>query len=147
MNKIEHIRNILNSFEKLTGRVLIERTSPYKDFMNIETGAFVLVSHNELKKPVLNYGNHFALGLWEMSWEDFVKTPSSRTAEVYFREKRSAMLEVVSKQGYFENYEGIRISSTGKRFKIKNATIWNVNNDKGKFIGQAAYFESVEHVK
>ncbi len=147
MDKVEHIRNVLNSYTRLTGRTLIQRINPDEDFLNIEKGEFVLVSHNDSKNPVLSYGNHFALRLWEMSWDDFVKTPSSKTAEVDLRGDRSTMLKIVSKQGYFDNYEGIRISSTGKRFKIKNAIIWNVNDDNGKFIGQAAYFESIEYIK
>ena len=147
MDKVEHIRNVLNSYTRLTGRRLIQRINPHKDLLNIETASFVLVSHNDSKSPVLNYGNQFALSLWEMSWDDFVKTPSSATAEIDLRESRSEMLKVVSNHGYFDNYEGIRISSSGKRFKIKNATIWNINDDVGYFKGQAAYFKFIEYLK
>ena len=147
MDKVEHIRNVLNSFERLTGKTLIKRVNPDKDFLSIEKGSFVLVSHNSSKNPILNFGNQFALRLWEMNWEEFVKTPSSKTAEVDLREDRSEMLKVVSKYGYFNNYEGIRVSSSGKRFKIKKAIIWNVNDDEGRFLGQAAYFESLEYLK
>ena len=38
MNKIEHIQNVLNSFEKLTGKALIYRKSPEEDFFQIENG-------------------------------------------------------------------------------------------------------------
>ncbi|MBI34070.1 MAG: MEKHLA domain-containing protein [Flavobacteriales bacterium] len=146
MNKIEHIQNVLNSFEKLTGKALIYRKSPEEDFFQIENGKFVLVSHNGAEDPILNYGNQFALNLWEMNWSEFIKTPSRKTAESDLQSKRRKMLDTVLRQGYYDEYEGVRISSSGKRFKIKNAIIWNVNNEKGDYIGQAAYFNSLEYL-
>ena len=146
MNKVEHIKNVLNSFEKLTGKTIINRTTPEADLIEIENAEFVLVSHNGAEDPILNYGNQFALTLWEMSWNDFIKTPSRKTAEPDLRVKRGEMLSIVSKQGYFDNYEGVRISSSGKQFKIKNAVIWNVNNENGDCIGQAAYFKTIEYL-
>ena len=104
MNKIEHIKNVLNSFEKLTGKTIINRTTPEADFLEIESAEFVLVSHNGAEDPILNYGNQFALKLWEMSWNDFIKTPSRKTAEPDLRVKRGEMLSIVSKQGYYENF-------------------------------------------
>lgn len=147
MDKVEHIKNILNSFQRLTGRSLIKRISADKDYLEVENGNFVLVSHNCLKDPVFNYGNQFALRLWEMKWDEFIKTPSKKTAEPDLRESRSKMLKTVSKKGYFNQYEGIRVSSSGKRFKIRNAVIWNVKDDKENFIGQAAYFNSIEYLE
>lgn len=146
MDKVEHIKNVLNSFEKLTGKTIINRLNPEMDFLEIENGEFVLVSHNGAEDPILNYGNQFALKLWEMSWDDFIKTPSRKTAEPDLRVKRGEMLSIVSKQGYFDNYEGIRISSSGKQFKIKNAVVWNVTNEHGEYLGQAAYFKNIEHL-
>tara|TARA_B100001778_G_C18459831_1_gene570629 strand:- start:210 stop:653 length:444 start_codon:yes stop_codon:yes gene_type:complete len=146
MDKVEHIKNVLNSFEKLTGKTIIERTTFEEDFLKIEHGAFVLVSHNGAEDPILNYGNQYALKLWEMTWGEFIKTPSRKTAEPDLRTKRSEMLTIVSKQGYYDNYEGIRISSTGKQFKIKKAVVWNVNDEKGSYLGQAAYFNNIEYL-
>lgn len=146
MNKVEHIKNVLNSFEKLTGKTIINRTTPEADLLEIENAEFVLVSHNGAEDPILNYGNQFALKLWEMSWNDFIKTPSRKTAEPDLRVKRGEMLSIVSKQGYYENYEGVRISSSGKQFKIKNAVIWNVTNVNDVCIGQAAYFKTIEYL-
>ena len=146
MEKVEHIKNVLNSFEKLTGKKIINRRSPEEDFLEIENGRFVLVSHNGAEDPILNYGNQFALKVWEMNWEDFIKTPSRKTAEADLRKNRDEMLKTVSKKGYFDKYGGIRISSTGKRFKIKNAVIWNVNDENDNYLGQAAYFKTIEYI-
>jgi len=144
--KISHIKNLLDSFERLTGKTIIERLNPELDYKAIQEGEFVLVSHNGAQDPILNFGNEFALNLWEMDWDSFTKTPSRKTAEVDLRESRQEMLEVAEHKGYFDKYEGIRISSSGKRFKIKDAIIWNVFNQEGVKIGQAAYFNQIDHL-
>ena len=101
---------------------------------------FVLVSHDTQADPILNYGNQAALDLWEMSWDEFTHTPSRLTAEAIKREERAKLMEVVTRQGYFENYSGIRVSKTGRRFEISDATIWNLTSDAGQLQGQAATF-------
>jgi len=101
---------------------------------------FVLVSHDTQADPILNYGNQAALDLWEMSWDEFTHTPSRLTAEAIKREERAKLMEVVTRQGYFENYSGIRVSKTGRRFEISRATIWNLTSDAGQLQGQAATF-------
>ena len=81
-----------------------------------------------------------------MDWNSFIKTPSRKTAEEDKREKRKEMLEIVTQQGYYDNYEGIRISSLGKRFLIKDAIIWCVFDENGKKIGHAAFFDKIEYL-
>lgn len=92
--------------------------------------------------PVLNYGNQAALKLWEMSWDELTQTPGSRTAEAPQREQRSRFLKEVAEKGFIENYEGIRISRSGKRFVIKQAVVWNLIGADGSPRGQAATFSS-----
>ena len=56
------------------------------------------------------------------------------------RDERAEMLATTQRQGYIDNYAGIRISSTGKRFKIDQALVWNLIDDYGNPVGQAATF-------
>ena len=49
------------------------------------------------------------------------------------------MAEVTS-SGFIKNYAGVRISKTGRRFRIENATVWNLVDDDGTPRGQAAMF-------
>ena len=51
-----------------------------------------------------------------------------------------AMLERARTQGYIDNYQGIRISSSGRRFLIEQAIVWNVTDRAGNRRGQAATF-------
>lgn len=136
-----HIRNLIDSYYNLTGLSLILQnqhpTSLKRYFDQVD---FVLLSHGTEDDPILNYGNQAALNLWEMSMEEFQCTPSRKTAEAPLREERTRLLQKVSLQGFIDDYCGIRISKSGKRFQINNATVWNVTNESGQPIGQAATF-------
>jgi len=80
------------------------------------------------------------LELWELTWQQLVKTPSRLTAEPVNRADREWMLEQARTRGYLDTYRGVRISSTGRRFLVENALIWNVVDAKGQRVGQAATF-------
>jgi len=101
----------------------------------------VVVSHGTEVDPILTYGNQAALDLWQMDWQQFIQTPSRYTAEAMHREERAQMLAQLEAQGYVDNYRGVRISSQGRRFYIERAIIWNVVEDTGKRLGQAATFK------
>ena len=100
----------------------------------------VLVSHGLEEDPVFWYGNQAALSLWELDWESFTRTPSRYTAEAPLREERAELLDRVTRAGFIDDYAGIRISKTGKRFRIRQAVVWNLRDRQGAFAGQAASF-------
>lgn len=105
---------------------------------------FVLLSHGTEADPVLNYGNQSALALWEMSWAELTQTPSRLTAEAPNREERARLLAAVTANGFIDDYSGIRISKTGRRFRIAQATVWNLLDERGIYAGQAAMFSRWE---
>jgi hypothetical protein len=105
---------------------------------------FVLVSHGTEADPVLNYGNAAALALWQMTWEELTSTPSRLTAEAPNREERARLLAAVTARGLIDDYSGVRISKTGRRFRIARATVWNLLAEDGGRCGQAAMFDSWE---
>ena len=132
---------LLDSFRRWTGRDLLSRTdTPDAQAQALFAAPFVVVSHGTEADPLLNYGNQRALDLWELSWAQLTSTPSRLTAEPMNRDERARMLAVAEKQGYYSGYRGIRISSTGKRFLVEDATVWNVVDDQGIRVGQAATF-------
>jgi hypothetical protein len=132
---------LLDSFRRWTGRDLLVRTgTPEVQAEALFAAPFVVVSHGTEADPLLNYGNQRALDLWELSWAQLTSTPSRLTAEPMNRSERARMLAVAEEQGYFAGYRGIRISSTGKRFLVEDATVWNVVDGQGIRVGQAATF-------
>jgi hypothetical protein len=138
---IEWSQQLLNSFHHWTGHELIERAGDLEyQAYTLFQAPFVVVSHGIEEDPLLNYGNHVALELWEMTWEQLIMTPSRLTAEPVNRAERESMLEQARIRGYLDTYRGVRITSTGRRFLVENALIWNVVNGKGQRVGQAAMF-------
>ena len=132
---------IARSLDHWTGRALLPGLfNPLGLAKNVFAAPFVLVSHGTETDPVLNYGNAAALALWEMSWAELTHTPSRLTAEAPNREERARLLAAVSARGYIDNYSGIRISKTGRRFRIEQATVWNLLDERGVAAGQAALF-------
>ena len=139
---IAHTRVLARSFRKWTGRDLLPGLfNPLGLSHHIFEAPFILVSHGTEDDPVLNYGNQAALDLWEMSWDELTRTPSRLTAEAPNREERARLLAQVSQHGFIDNYSGVRISKTGRRFRIDNAIVWNLLTDKGEHYGQAAMFD------
>lgn len=132
---------LLDSFHRWTGRDLLPRLgSPDEQARALFSAPFVAVSHGTEADPILNYGNQAALDLWEMTWDQLTRTPSRLTAEPVNREERARMLALAAAQGYFTGYRGVRISATGKRFLVEDATVWNVVDTSGTLVGQAATF-------
>jgi len=99
---------------------------------------FCVVSHNTQADPVFNYGNKTALKLFEMSWQDFTALPSRFSAEQQNREERQRLLARVTEHGFIEDYRGVRISSSGRRFLVEDSIVWNMLDENGGYRGQAA---------
>ncbi len=133
------------SLKHWTGRELLAGIfSPVELAQKVFEAPFVLVSHGTEADPVLNYGNATALALWEMSWEELTRTPSRLTAEAPNREERARLLAAVTERGFIDDYSGVRISKTRRRFRISQATVWNLLTEDNKLCGQAAMFDRWE---
>lgn len=142
---LRHTWRLLQSFQYWTGAPLLEAEgTPEALAQQLFEAPFVVVSHGIQADPILNYGNQTALKLWEMAWEQFTQTPSRLTAEPIAQSDRDRLLQQAQEKGYINNYEGIRISSTGKRFQIRNVILWSVLDENGDRCGQAATFDRWE---
>jgi hypothetical protein len=75
-----------------------------------------------------------------MSWAELTRMPSWLTAEAPERGERARLLERVMAQGCVDDYTGVRVSRTGRRFLIEQATVWNLIGPDGSRVGQAASF-------
>ena len=138
---LQWIQQLLDSYRHWIGRELIQRHGvPEFQARALFESPIVVVSHGTESDPILNYGNQTALDLWEMTWEQLIKTPSRLTAEPVNRAEREWMLEQARSRGFIDTYRGVRISGTGRRFLVENALIWNVLNGRNERTGQAATF-------
>jgi hypothetical protein len=144
---VSHSLCLARSFKKWTGRDLLPGNYSSMELAEkIFTAPFVVVSHGMQADPVLNYGNRAALELWEISWDEFTHTPSRLTAEAPRREERARLLDAVTRQGFIDNYAGIRISKSGRHFEISRAIVWNLVSKTGEPCGQAATFSEWKYL-
>lgn len=109
---------------------------------------FPLVSHGPEADPIFRYANTAALDLWEMDWDRFTRLPSRQSAEAEpdIQGDRSRLLAAALAKGWVGDYSGIRISATGRRFRITDTILWNVTDAQGQRHGQAALIGRVERL-
>lgn len=137
----DHAELLIAGYRRITGRELVERKGSREDVARaLYEAPYGVVSHGPGDDPVFNYGNRTALRLFEMCWRDFIALPSRESAEAVNRAERQKLLGRVSQSGFVDDYQGVRISSTGRRFRIEEATVWNVVDESDVYHGQAAVF-------
>ena len=144
---VAHTQVLARSLRHWTGRELLPGDTDARELsQRVFAAPFVRVSHGTEADPVLNYGNQTALTLWEMSWEELTRTPSRFTAEAPNREERARLLAEVTRRGFIDDYSGVRIARSGRRFRIARATVWNLLDVSGTPCGQAAMFAQWEYL-
>jgi hypothetical protein len=140
---VMHAGLLCRSYQQFTGRPLLAGRIDSTDLVTaLFKAPFALVSHGTGNDPVFNFGNQTALALFELSWPEFIALPSRLSAEPVNQEERQRLLERVAEHGYIDDYSGIRVSSTGRKFMINNAVVWNVVDGSGRYHGQAAAFDN-----
>lgn len=137
-----HASLLIESFRRLTGRDLLpaDAADVAESARRLYHAPFVVLSHDTAPDPVFTYANLAAQRLFEMPWDRIVGMASRYSAEPLAREERQRLLACVASHGYIDDYSGVRVSSTGKRFLVRDATVWNLVDAAGKLLGQAATF-------
>jgi MEKHLA domain len=143
----EHVLIMLENLKRSTGQDLIEKYGFSLDTLGAQVfnANFYILSHDHAADPILTYGNDRVLKQWEVSWAELTTMYSRDTAKPVDRSARLAIMEQVNLNNYISNYSGVRVSKTGKEFKILDATVWNLFDNDGSSYGQAAWFELVEN--
>ena len=130
---------IAESYQRLFGKPLVSASGDIA--LDLWQAPQVIVAHGTEDDPVFFYGNRRALDVFEMAFADFICLPSRFSAEPLLREERARLLERVSRDGYIDDYAGVRVSASGRRFRIERAVVWNLIDAAGVCHGQAATFD------
>lgn len=140
--QLGHARLLENSFRQLLGKALDDCDVQFENFGQLLYEApYGVLAHDGADDPIFFYANLAAQKLFNYSWEEFVSLPSRLSAEAQRREERQALLERVSRDGFIDDYCGVRIASDGTRFLIEDAIVWNLHNGDSK-CGQAALIKN-----
>lgn len=136
-----HVALLLDSHLRLTGRELLPpNADPVQLAQSAFEAPFALLSHGLEADPLFNYANRTALGLFELDWPALIAMPSRASAEPLNQAARAQLMQRVLENGYIDDYNGVRIARSGRRFVIEQATVWNVIDAAGQLHGQAASF-------
>jgi hypothetical protein len=145
-------RIMAQSFRRFTGQSIIDGDTDALSDRALAEAMFdapqAIVSHGKEADPIFRYANRKALELWEMDWKAFTRLPSRLSAESMadIQSDRDALLKAALQKGWVDNYQGIRVSSTGKRFYIDQTVLWNVVDENGIRHGQAAFIRQWRHI-
>ena len=138
-----HIEILRHSLKHWTGCGLVEELrDPIEAARRLYFAPFALLSHGCEEDPLINYANHAAQEMFEMTWQEIIGRPSRLTAGSEDQGERGKMLQRVAKHGFTDNYSGVRISKSGRPFFIHHATVWNLLDENGRYCGQAAMFST-----
>jgi hypothetical protein len=137
---------LVGSYHRLTGDALIPSGGMtgkralewlYKD------APFAVLAHNSAQDPVFIYANKTAQRIFEYEWDEFMALPSRLSAEAPERSERLRFLEQVKRDGFIRGYSGVRISKSARRFRITNATVWQLTDTDDIYLGQAAVLPQI----
>jgi hypothetical protein len=129
---------IAESFARLLGRPLVEGGGDV--IAALWHAPVAVVAHGVEPDPVFFFGNRAALTAFDSDLAAFTAMPSRLSAEAPLREERQRLLDRVTRDGFIDDYAGVRISASGRRFRIENAVVWNLVDGQGLHQGQAACF-------
>ena len=141
---IEHSRLMAASFLHHLGRPLTAEAgtlTPEALAKFLYDAPFVLLAHTDAVDPVFCYANRRAQELFGYGWDEFTRLPSRLSAEPVSQGERQRLLEDARSKGFVDTYRGIRIARDGRRFRIENVILWDVLDDHGNPLGQAAVFD------
>jgi hypothetical protein len=140
-----HATLIAGNYRRLTQRELAPPQSDEALFARaLYEAPFVVLAHDTAPDPVFFYANLTAQRLFDMSWAEMTALPSRFSAEPLAQDMRQRLLDRVARDGFIDDYEGVRISKSGRRFHISGATVWNLTDAAGRDAGQAATFAAWE---
>lgn len=129
---------IAASHARLTGRVLVAQDGDVA--AALWSLPAVVLAHGTEPDPLFFYANRAALDLFGLTAAEAIALPSRYSAERAERAERLRLLERVSRDGFIDDYAGVRVAKDGSRFRIARATVWNLIDAAGERHGQAATF-------
>ena len=130
---------LADSYARLLGYPLVPQAMSVIEATEwlYESAPFAVLAHNTDPDPVFIYGNKAAQRRFEYSWDEITRLPSRLSAEAPNREEREQFLARVQRLGYETGYKGVRVTKSGQRFMIEEATLWQLLDADGKLHGQA----------
>ena len=144
----EFFRLLSDSYHRRVGRSLVPDGVSVSERAAwlYEAAPFGVLAHSASVDPFFIYGNVRAQAIFGYSWDELVALPSRLSAEMPERTERQAFLDQVARDGFVTGYRGVRITKSGERFWIEDATVWQLTDEAGTYRGQAAMIPRLERI-
>lgn len=136
----DRMQLIIDSYARLTGHALLSESATCPE--TLWHAPFAVIAHSTEADPIFFYGNKTAIELFETDAASLIAIPSRHSAKPVNREERARLFERVAQAGFIDDYAGDRITTTGREFRIEQATVWNLLDENNEIQGQAARFDS-----
>ena len=130
---------LIDSYAQLLGLPLVPQAMPVAEATEwlYENAPFAVLAHNTDPDPLFIYGNKAAQRRFEYSLDEITQLPSRLSADAPNREDRQQFLARVQRLGYEAGYKGVRVTKSGQRFMIEEATLWQLLDADGTLHGPA----------
>jgi hypothetical protein len=141
-DKDRWVHCISKSLQTLYGTSLFDELG-LADFEQVHCNQrHVVISHGTQDDPIFNYANEAGLKFFDYSEEEFVQLQSKySTPDGFLRADRTVIVERVRDQGWVIIDKAVRQNKSGDCFLVHRILFFNVFDDDGKRIGQAATFD------
>ncbi|MEV0050469.1 MEKHLA domain-containing protein [Saccharopolyspora shandongensis] len=133
-------RCIEGSFRSLVGLELVplDGNEDSRERWLYEQAPFGILAHDGGSDPRFVYANRTAQRCFEYSWDEIVGMPSRLSAGPDGQADRDRLLDDTRRQGFTDDYRGVRVAASGRRFWIERVLLWNLLDPDGHRCGQAA---------
>jgi len=133
---------VLESYRRIVGHQLVPAGLDAGQAARwlYEDAPFCVLAHDTSADPRFIYANKAAQRCFEYPWVEFTELPSRLSAEAPDRAERQTLLDRVARNGFANGYRGLRVSRSGRRFFIEEATVWQMLDNRGGLHGQGAMF-------
>jgi PAS domain S-box-containing protein len=124
----------------LTARQTAEVSTRY------DGARFGLLAHDAAADPLFTFANDTALRAFGYTRDELIGMPSRLSASVGVDlEERKRLFQALESTGHYSPYCGRRRSKDGSTFWIFGTAIWNVTDEIGQRLGQAALIREFRH--
>ncbi|KAL7576746.1 hypothetical protein ACA910_005662 [Epithemia clementina (nom. ined.)] len=103
---------------------------------------FAFLSHATQADPIYCLVNVAACRMFQYTEEEMYQLPSRYSAPESVRSQRQAFVQTAQTEGVFLFPESIRQTKHGTLFRIRDIVVWNVQDEQGYRVGQAAIYDA-----
>ena len=140
---------LTGSYRRILGRALVDEGAGERPTASwlYQDAPFCLLAHDGAADPRFVYANATAQACFGYDREEFTRLRSCLSAEAPDRSERQRLLDAVARDGFIDDYRGVRVAKSGRRFWIEQAAVWELIDEVGARHGQAAVFRAWHDVE